>query len=745
MGLIYRPFLPRSLSDSRPPTVMAKRVVDVLVPVALDQAYSYRVPEGLELVPGDLVTVPLGARMATGVTWVDNPKPNPRLDNRMRDIEGKLDIPPLKPELRNFIDWVSAYTLSPRGTVLRMALRMGEHLGPARERIGVRLAAGAPKRMTAARERVLALLADGLACGKRDVAEEAGVSPGVIDGLIDEGTLESLVLPPDPVARAPDPDFLLPDFTPAQRQAAQALCETVARGGYHVTLLDGVTGAGKTRVYFEAVAEIIRRGKQALVLVPEIALTTQFLDRFAERFGVRPAEWHSQLSQRLRARTWNAVAMGSVSVIVGARSTLFLPYTDLGLIVVDEEHDPAYKQVDDARYHGRDLAVVRAREADIPIVLVSATPSVETEVNARRGRYARVHLPERFGSGPLPTIEAIDLRAEGPPRGRFIAPRLAQAVSHALESGEQALLFLNRRGYAPLTLCRRCGFRLACPNCDAWLVEHRFRRRLVCHHCGFSMPPPPQCPHCQAADRFVAVGPGVERLEQEAAELFPGSRILVLSSDLVESIERLREELDEVAQGRFDIIIGTQLVAKGHHFPKLNLVGVIDADLGLANGDPRAAERTFQLLHQVIGRAGRQEGHGLGYLQTHQPEHPVLRALVASDRDAFYTSEIELREKTQYPPFARLASLIVSAGERNAAEYFARRLAAAAPSEEAVRVLGPAEAPLAVVRGRHRFRLLVKAPRGFDLSAYLRRWVAAAPKRKGNIRLEVDVDPQSFL
>jgi primosomal protein N' (replication factor Y) (superfamily II helicase) len=724
---------------------MAKRVVDVLVPVALDQAYSYRVPEGLELAPGDLVTVPLGARMATGVTWVDNPKPNPRLDNRMRDIEGKLDIPPLKPELRNFIDWVSAYTLSPRGTVLRMALRMGEHLGPARERIGVRLAGGAPKRMTAARERVLALLADGLARGKRDVAEEAGVSSGVIDGLVDEGTLESLVLAPDPVARAPDPDFLLPDFTPAQREAADALRETMARGGYHVTLLDGVTGAGKTRVYFEAVAEIIRRGKQALVLVPEIALTTQFLDRFAERFGVRPAEWHSQLSQRVRARTWNAVATGSVSVIVGARSALFLPYADLGMIVVDEEHDAAYKQEDGARYHARDMAVVRARGADIPIVLVSATPSVETEVNARRGRYARVYLPERFGSGHLPTIEAIDLRAEGPPRGRFIAPRLAQAVSHALESGEQALLFLNRRGYAPLTLCRRCGFRLACPNCDAWLVEHRFRRRLVCHHCGFSMPLPLQCPHCQAADRFVAVGPGVERLEQEAAELFPGSRILVLSSDLVESVERLREELDEVAQGRFDIIIGTQLVAKGHHFPKLNLVGVIDADLGLANGDPRAAERTFQLLHQVIGRAGRQEGHGLGYLQTHQPEHPVLRALVAGDRDAFYTSEIELREKTQYPPFARLASLLVSAGERNAAEYFARRLAAAAPSEDEVRVLGPAEAPLAVVRGRHRFRLLVKAPRAFDLSAYLRRWVAAAPKRKGNIRLEVDVDPQSFL
>jgi primosomal protein N' (replication factor Y) (superfamily II helicase) len=720
------------------------RVVDVLLPVALDHAYSYRAPEGLALAPGDLVTVPIGTRAATAVVWAENPKPNPRLDNRMKDVEDKLDVPPLKPELRNFIDWVSRYTLSPRGMVLRMALRMGEDLGPARERVGVRLAGPAPQRMTAARGRVLALLADRLARGKSDVAAEAGVSPGVIDGLVDEGTLESVVLPPDPVARAPDPDFARPDLTAAQRDAADKL-RAIANGGYGVTLLDGVTGSGKTQVYLEPVGEIIRRGRQALVLVPEIALTAQFLDRFAERFGVRPAEWHSQLSPRLRARTWRAVAAGEVSVIVGARSALFLPYADLGLIVVDEEHDPAYKQEDGVRYHARDMAVVRARGADIPIVLVSATPSVETEVNARRGRYARVHLPERFGNQHLPAIEAIDLRAEGPPRGRFIAPRLAAAVTTALERGEQALLFLNRRGYAPLTLCRNCGFRLACPNCDAWLVDHRFRRRLVCHHCGFAMPPPALCPHCQAADSFVAVGPGVERLEQEAAELFPQSRILVLSSDLVESVERLRQELDDVAAGRFDIIIGTQLVAKGHHFPKLNLVGVIDADLGLSNGDPRAAERTFQLLHQVVGRAGREEGRGIGYLQTHQPEHPVMRALIAADRDAFYTSEIELREKTHYPPFGRLASLVVSAPERPTAESYARRLAAISPRADDVRVLGPAEAPLAVVRGRHRFRLLVKSPRAFDLSAYLREWLAAAPKRKSNLKLDIDVDPQSFL
>jgi primosomal protein N' (replication factor Y) len=581
--------------------------------------------------------------------------------------------------------------------------------------------------------------------GKSDAAREAGVTAGVIDGLIDGGTLEAVVLPREPVAQKPDPDFVQSEFTPDQSAAATALKATVAKGGYSVTLLDGVTGSGKTEVYFEAVADTIRRGRQSLILMPEIALTAQFLDRFAARFGVRPAEWHSELSPRKRARTWRAVADGEVSVVVGARSALFLPYADLGLIVVDEEHDPAYKQEDGVHYHARDMAVVRGHIARIPIVLASATPSLETVVNARRGRYQKLALPERFGGQQQPAVEAIDLRLAPPPRGRFISPVLAGAMQIAIERGEQALLFLNRRGYAPLTLCRACGFRFSCPNCDAWLVDHRFRKHLVCHHCGFAMPHPANCPKCQAANSFVACGPGVERLEEEVRELFPGARVLVLSSDLVASVERLREELDDVAQGRFDIVIGTQLVAKGHHFPMLNLVGVIDADLGLSNGDPRAAERTFQLLHQVIGRAGRDAGMGHGYLQTHQPEHPVMRALIAQDREAFYDAEIEVRERDHYPPFGRLASIVVSGPDKHDTEGHARALARAAPPHDEVRILGPAEAPLTLVRGRHRFRLLIKAPRNFDLSAYLRQWLAAAPKAKGSIKRDIDVDPQSFL
>ncbi|WP_298107360.1 primosomal protein N' [Bradyrhizobium sp.] len=720
-------------------------IVDVLVPVALDHTYSYRVPRGIELKAGDVVCVPLGPREVVGVVWAENARPEPRLHNRLKDVSEKLDVPPLKGELRTLVDWVSKYTLSARGMVLRMCLRMGEDLGPERVRMGVRLVGPPPQRMTPARRRLLELLSDGLLHGKSEAAKEAGVSGGVVDGLVDEGTLTVEAMPRPPALPAPDPTFAVPEFSRQQRSAVDGMRALAANGTFHVALLDGVTGSGKTEVYFEAVAETIRRGKQSLILMPEIALTGQFLDRFARRFGVRPLEWHSELTPRTRQRNWAAIASGEAPVIVGARSALFMPYADLGLIVVDEEHDQAYKQDDGVHYHARDMAVVRAHIAKIPIVLASATPSVETEVNARRGRYQRIALPSRFGGQHMPLIEAIDLRREAPPRGRFISPRLAEQIRLAVERREQALLFLNRRGYAPLTLCRTCGHRFACTICDAWLVDHRFRQRLVCHHCGFSMPRPHVCPNCAAEESLVAVGPGVERLQEEAAALFPDSRTMVLSSDLITSIETMRSELNEIAEGRVDIIIGTQLVAKGHHFPRLNLVGVVDADLGLSNGDPRAAERTWQLLNQVIGRAGRDQGRGVGYLQTHQPEHPVMKALVACDREAFYASEIEMRERSGYPPFGRLAGLIVSAGDRPTAEGFARKLAATAPIDDRIKVLGPAEAPLAVIKGRYRFRLLMKAQRNVDVSEYLRDWLAGGPKTKGNLKLEVDVDPQSFL
>jgi primosomal protein N' (replication factor Y) len=722
---------------------MAERTVDVLVPVAVDSPYSYRIPADLALSPGDLVAVPLGSRRVIGSVW---PSQNAAPERaKLKPISAKLDFPPLPQELLQLVDWVADYTLSPRGMVLRMALRFDAELGEGRARIGVRLAGEKPLRMTAARARVIALFADGLVRPKAEAAKEAGVSLGVVDGLIDEGTLGAIELPAEPIAPPPDVDFAQPELSDAQASAAEILCAAVRAHDFSVNLIDGVTGSGKTEVYFEAIAEAVKARKQALILLPEIALTARFLDRFAARFGTRPAEWHSQISPRRRARTWEGIASGEIAVVAGARSALFLPFRDLGAIVVDEEHDPAYKQEEGVHYHARDMAVVRGRLAKVPVVLASATPSLETEVNARRGRYRRLDLPERFGGSQIPPLAAIDLRKEGPPRGRWIAPRLEGAIGETLARGEQVLLFLNRRGYAPLTLCRACGYRMRCPNCDAWLVEHRHRKRLACHHCGFETSPPPACPKCGKAGSFVALGPGVERLEEEVGGLFPRARTLVLSSDLAGGVERMQAELESIAKREIDIVIGTQLVAKGHHFPGLALVGVVDADCGLNQGDPRAAERTFQLLHQVVGRAGREAAAGKGFLQTYQPEHPVMAALIAGDRKAFYDCEIAVREEAGLPPFGRLASLIVSATDKPAAEAHAQKLAAAAPHEEGVRILGPAEAPLGLIRGRHRWRLLAKSPRNFDLSGYLRDWLGRAPKPKGSVRVTVDVDPQSFL
>ena len=722
-------------------------VADILIQLALDTAYSYAVPAGLDLAEGDIVQVPLGPRETIGVVW--------GLDERasggnLRPVTGRVEAPPLSDALRKLVDWLARYTLAPKGSALAMALRLPDETARNEApRIGVRTSGKPPARQTAARSKVMAAAADGAVRGKSALAKEAGVSLSVVDGLIDDGALETVALMPEPVALPPDPDHPRVPLSDAQADAAHALiCNApspteVAAG--ETILLEGVTGSGKTEVYFEAVAECVRRGRQALVLMPEIALTAQFLDRFAGRFGVRPATWHSGVGGKRRERLRAGVAAGEVSVVVGARSALFLPFRNLGLIVVDEEHETAYKQEDGVHYHARDMAVVRGKIEGCPVVLASATPSIESRVNAQSGRYRHVALPGRFGGRPLPDIAAIDMRLDKPERGRFLSPPMVNAVKATLAAGDQALLFLNRRGYAPLTLCRACGHRYQCRNCSTWLVEHRFRRALVCHKCGYAERKPEACTECGAFDHLTPCGPGVERIAEEVTALFPEQRIVVLSSDFPGGAERLRQELETVAAGDCDIVIGTQLVAKGHNFPHLTLVGVLDADIGLTSGDPRAAERTFQLLQQVTGRAGRGERPGRALVQTYQPEHPVIAALLSGDADRFYEEEIWAREAAGLPPFGRLAALIVSAEEREKAEAHGQALARVADPPAGVSVLGPAEAPLALVRGRWRFRLLVKTERGIDVQSYLRDWLARGPKPRGNLKVAIDVDPQSFL
>lgn len=720
----------------------------MLLPVALDQTYDYLPPDEGELAPGSFVLVPFGPQNRIGIVWDKEVGSGRPIDPRkMKQVSARLDVPPLPALSLRFAEWVAKYTLSPLGMVARMFMGAQAVFEPAKARMGVRLVEGAapPPRETPARKRALAIAADGLVRSKAALAHEAGCSTGVIDGLVSAGQLVEIAIPE---RRFPRPDAFAKSnsFNDAQQQAVEALRAAVDGAVFSVSLVDGVTGSGKTEVYFEAVARLLERGRQALILLPEIALTSQFMDRFEGRFGCRPVEWHSALSGPERARVWRAAAGGEARVVVGARSALFLPFADLGLIVVDEEHDQGFKQDDRVHYQGRDMAVVRGRIGDIPVVLASATPSLESQVNARTGRYRHLLLPSRFSGNELPAITPIDLRRDPPEKGRWLAPPLETAIKETLASRQQTLLFLNRRGYAPLTLCRACGHRIDCPQCTAWLVEHRFRRRLNCHHCGFSLPLPEKCPKCGADESLVACGPGVERIAEEVQERFPEARVALLSSDLIPGLVEMREVIKRIEAGEADIIIGTQMVAKGHHFPLLSTVGVVDGDLGLAQGgDPRAAERTFQLLHQVTGRAGRSFAEGRGFIQTYMPDHPVMQAIVQGDREMFLEREIQQRQAALYPPYGRLAALVVSAREKEWAESYAREIARRAPPSERIQVFGPAEAPLAVVRGRHRWRLLVKAPRELDIQDYLRTWLAAIPEPKGDLRLSVDVDPYSFL
>jgi len=732
--------------SNRVPKVVPKNVKSVLVPYPVDKAYDYALPDGMHVEDGDYVCVPLGGHEVPGVVWGAGAGDVPL--KKLKSVVSLYDIHPMPEVHRRFIDWTASYNVAAKGAVLKMALSVSAALEAEKPvtayRISPALKEGAEKGLSPQRRKVLEVLSDGQARRPSEIADLAGCSASVVKGLADKGYVEAVELPTSAPCRHPDPLGRGATLSKDQASVAKRLRDYVEEGGYNAALLDGVTGAGKTEVYFEAVAKALEQDEQVLILLPEIALSNAFLDRFKSRFGCAPALWHSGLTPAQRRRTWRGVAQGESKVVVGARSALYLPYADLGLIIVDEEHDPAYKQEDGVIYHARDMAIVRAHLGKIPIVLVSATPSLETIHNTWGGRYEHLHLPARFGGAQLPDISMIDLREDKPERQHFIAPTLKAAMVETLQKGEQVMLFLNRRGYAPLTLCRTCGHRVECPRCTAWLVEHKARGKLQCHHCGFSMRTPHRCPECDAKDSLAACGPGVERIYEEARSYFPDARISILASDTAESDQHLKDMLADVREGKIDIVIGTQIIAKGHHFPNLTCVGVIDADLGLQGGELRASERTYQLLHQVAGRAGREAKKGHVYLQSFMPDHPIMRALTFEARDAFLEAEAHQREMARMPPYSRLVGVIIAGRDEGQVIGVAKALGQCAPQGETIQTLGPAPAPLAKLRGRHRYRLLVRADKEINVQKTVRHWTRQV-KTPSNVRVYIDIDPQSFL
>ena len=719
-------------------------LVTVMTTQPIDRTLDYKSPEGgCHL--GAFVEVPLGPRKVLGVIWG---KGTGNYEySKIRTISRVFDVVPMRLELRDFLEKAAAYTLTPMPAMLRLATRAPRLTDPPSTQRVYRRANGEPTRMTEARARVLTFLnkSGDLTFTLKELTKHSDVTSSVVTGLVKQGIIAEENCPRDLPFQSMNLDLPCKKLTAEQFDAAEKLTAAVASGNYGTTLLRGVTGSGKTEVYFEAIATAMRLGRQALVLLPEIALTGEFLTRIERRFGAQPAEWHSGATMTERRRIWRMVGQGKAQLVVGARSALFLPYQNLGLIVVDEEHDTSYKQEDGVIYNARDMAVLRASQVRAHVVLASATPSLESWANVQNGKYTRLDLNARFGMATLPEIKTIDMRNEKLPANRWISQALQNKINARLNVREQVMLFLNRRGFAPITLCRACGFQIGCDQCDARMVEHRFSKSLMCHQCGDTKPMIEKCPSCETVGRMAPIGPGVERLGEEAAKLFPDAMVTVLSSDMYKTARALKEKIEEIASGGADIIIGTQLIAKGHNFPNLTLVGVIDADLGLQGSDLRAAERTFQLMRQVAGRAGRAKKTGSALIQTYQPEHPVIRAILAGEEEEFWRAEAFEREQAGVPPYGRMAGIILSGSNVTqvfeAANMLAKNIFALTRID--AKVFGPAPAPVARIRGRHRVRLLVKAGKGVALQSALVEWVSQV-RLKGDARLSIDIDPQSF-
>lgn len=723
------------------------KVVGVLLTLPFNTPFDYKTDRDVQI--GQIVEVPFGKDKQIGVVTALNGNSG-LSDNKIKAISQYFDFPPLSEKMLRFIEWVAQYNMAPLGSVLKMVLSVRTVFEPSPMTVLYTLSgktlAEAKLKNSDARWHVMDLLKHA-PYTRQEIAQGAGVSQSVIKTLIDAGVLQPVYIENKAEFMEPVGDYTKVNLTEEQQRAADSLCQKVGNG-FSVTLLDGITGSGKTEVYFEAVAQALQNNKQVLILVPEISLTTQWLERFQKRFGVRPASWHSGLGIKERTDTWKAIIEGRVKVIVGARSALFLPYTNLGLIVIDESHDHSFKQEDAVNYQGRDMAVVRAKIEHLPVVLSTATPDLETLINVEEGKYDCVKLVNRYANARLPDIKIVDMKKDRPQRGEWgvswLAPSLVKALDENLQRGEQSVLFLNRRGYAPLLICRDCGHRIQCPSCSAWLTEHKNAQKLMCHHCGYVDDIPEVCPHCKSEDGLTACGPGVERVAEEVCMRFPQAKVDILSSDNATSFTAISKIIAKMDRRETDILIGTQIIAKGHHFPNLTLVGIIDADLGLMSSDLRASEQTYQLLSQVSGRAGRAEKRGEVYVQTLHPENNVLKALLTNDRDCFTQVEKESRRLLGYPPYGKLAAVIISSVNQQQAAQTANLFGQTAPKNEYITVLGPAPAPLYLLRDKYRYRLMLKTARVINIQKVLTEWLNMV-NIPSNVKVEVDIDPYSFM
>ena len=736
--------------------------VQVALPVPLDQSFAYRVPEGLEgrISAGCRVVVPLGSRMLTGVVLgASTDEPGPKVREIIRLIE---DQPALSSSLLELGCWLADYYCAPIGEVLRTMLplagesRKSKLVGLTKEGLQAAERFTGSGKATDPTVQVLRALA------KRPLNEaylkrKLPASASVLQSLRKRGWLavEHVIADRDRArgtnvwngVTAEPGGVAARRLTSAQQVAVEAIKTAATEGSFRTLLLHGVTGSGKTEVYLRAIEHVLAAGKSCLFLVPEISLTPAAAAEFYGRFGEQVAILHSAFTSVERSGQWRRIREGTARVVVGTRSSVFAPLEDLGLVIVDEEHDGGYKQDETPRYHGRDVAIVRARAAGATVVLGSATPSLESRYNVERGKYELLRLPERVEKRPLPKVRIVDMRQEFADTGRqdLFSRALDQAIEQRLENGQQVILLLNRRGFSSFVTCRSCGERIECINCSVTLTHHRRHKKLLCHYCDYSQPIPSQCPTCKS-EYLYFVGSGSEKVEDHLRERFPKGRIARLDRDSVRGRGQYEAILNGFRDGVYDILTGTQMVAKGHDMPNVTLVGVVSADIGLGMPDFRAAERTFQILTQVAGRAGRGATPGEVVLQTWNPQHYAIRFAAAQDYDGFYAKEIHFRRMLRYPPFVAVATLTVRSRKLEEALTLSGRLGQHIKNSPGVRVQGPAAAPLAKLKSEFRYLFLLKAQSRKSLAGALRQAKSFAQENHWPATaLVTDVDPISLL
>lgn len=729
-------------------------IVKVLIPNVANAGYDYRLTAPADL--GTFVRVNVMRRPYIGVVYgIGDSGLAPE---KIRDT---TDVFPQRMSVHD-LQWIqkmSEWTLMTPGAVLRLIINVPDAFAPPRTEQLYGYNFESNLRMTDARQSVADAFAsnDNEPMSVSDIQNIAHVSASVIKTMIDRGVL----IPRDTRTRdTNDFDYKYQDMGTVQLNAEQSaaaaeIAAAIDNGGYSAFVLDGITGSGKTQVYFDAAWRAYSHGKSVLLMMPEIALTAQFISRYTQRFGAPPVVWHSNLTAARRRAIWRGVLTGKIRMVVGTRSALFLPWQDLGLIVVDEEHDTSYKQEDMGNYHARDMAVLRAKISGFPIVLTSATPSAETLQNVADGKYRCLKLTARFGGATVPTIETIDMRANRPlpynlpsdddaaaPQNGYLSPNLCNAIQETLNAGRQTMLFINRRGFAPIVQCKKCGWVAQCPDCSVGMTYHKHMGKLLCHMCGRMAPMPTKCPNC--GDNVSCRGAGLEKIQEEVSIKFPSARTALVSSDTIISRQALERIVHKMENGETDIVIGTQILAKGHHFPNLTLVGVVDADMGLFGTDFRAAEHTFQQLFQVAGRAGRGDAPGRVLLQTYQPENPVLTAICNGDRDAFMASDMAARRAAKMPPYGQLIAVIIESQRETVLKKFCADLSAAAPTAAGVKIMGPIAAQIYQVRNWYRMRFLVAGDARAMLQPLVRHWIDKV-RTPSNVRVKLDVNPQNFM